>query len=258
MCPCTPDPVGCAQLSVHSPLKCRIPYLLARQLLLPRNQRATDARAQADRDATGSVTISSPKGLPVVYTLDGTVPTAKSAVYRSAIALPRGGTVQAACLRPDGGLGILASKDLAGLFPSGWKVVGVESQLDNSPASNAIDGNSATIWETTASANPAASHQITVDMGSVQRIAGFTYLPRQDGVREGIVQSYRFETSADGATWTIDSDSGHFGNVRNNPVVQEVSFAPVDARFFRFTALQTNDGRASAAEVSVLPADGNH
>src|ERR1039457_3902904 len=52
----------------------------------------------SDRDANGSVTISSPKGLAVVYTLDGTVPTAKSAAYRSAIALPRGGMVQAACL----------------------------------------------------------------------------------------------------------------------------------------------------------------
>ena len=212
----------------------------------------------SDRDASGSVTISSPKGLPVVYTLDGTVPAAKSAVYRSAIALPRGGTVQAACLRPDGRLGMLVSKDLAGLSPIGWKIVSVDSQLDNSPAANAIDGNSATIWETTASADTAAPHQITVDMGSVQRIAGFTYLPRQDGVREGIVQTYRFETSPDGTNWTIDAESGRFGNVRNNPMVQEVPFAPVNARFFRFTALQSTDGRASAAEISVLPADVDH
>jgi alpha-L-fucosidase len=212
----------------------------------------------SDRDAAGSVTISSPKGLPVVYTLDGTVPTAKSAVYRSSIALPRGGMVQAACLRPDGRLGMLASKDLTGLSPIGWKIVSVDSQLDNRPAANAIDGNSATLWEATPSADPAASHQVTVDMGSVQRIAGFTYLPRQDGLSEGIVQTYRFETSSDGTNWTTNADSGRFGNVRNNPVVQEVPFAPVSARFFRFTALQSANGQASAAEISVLPADGDH
>jgi alpha-L-fucosidase len=91
-------------------------------------------------------------------------------------------------------------------------------------------------------------------MGRVERIAGFTYLPRQDRVRDGIVQTYRFETSVDGTNWTTDVDSGHFDNVRNNPMVQEVPFAPVNARFFRFTALQSPNGQASAAEISVLPA----
>ena len=209
----------------------------------------------SDRGVTGLVTISSPKGLPVVYTLDGTVPTAKSAVYQSPIALARGGVVQAACLAPDGRLGMLASKDLAGLAPIGWKIVSADSQLADDPAANAIDGNSATVWLTPPSADPASPHQITVDMGRVERIAGFTYLPRQDRVRDGIVQTYRFETSVDGTNWTTDVDPGRFDNVRNNPIVQEVPFAPVNARFFRFTALQSTNGQASAAEISVLPAE---
>src|ERR1035437_1770168 len=209
----------------------------------------------SDRGVAGLVTISSPKGLPVVYTLDGTVPTAKSAVYQSPIALARGGVVQAACLAPDGRLGMLASKDLAGLAPIGWKIVSADSQLADDPAANAIDGNSATVWLTPPSADPASPHQITVDMGRVERIAGFTYLPRQDRVRDGIVQTYRFETSVDGTNWTTDVDPGRFDNVRNNPIVQEVPFAPVNARFFRFTALHSTNGQASAAEISVLPAE---
>ena len=209
----------------------------------------------SDRGVTGLVTISSPKGLPVVYTLDGTVPTAKSAVYQSPIALARGGVVQAACLAPDGRLGMLASKDLAGLAPIGWKIVSADSQLADDPAANAIDGNSATVWLTPPSADPASPHQITVDMGRVERIAGFTYLPRQDRVRDGIVQTYRFETSVDGTNWTTDVDPGRFDNVRNNPMVQDVPFAPVNARFFRFTALHSTNGQASAAEISVLPAE---
>ena len=210
----------------------------------------------SDRDISGSVIIGSPKGLPVVYTLDGTVPTAKSPVYHSPVSLPRGGTLQAAYLTPNDKLGMLATKYFTGLSPIGWKIVSADSQDPGSPAANAIDGNSATIWQTAPGADSAATHQITVDMGSVERIAGFTYLPRQDGVREAIVQSYRFETSVDGVSWTTDVDSGRFGNVRNNPIVQEVSFAPVNARFFRFTALQSSNGRASAAEISVIPADG--
>jgi len=42
---------------------------------------------------------------------------------------------------------------------------------------------------------------ITVDPGKSHRIAGFTYLPRQDGTINGTVANYRFETSADGANW---------------------------------------------------------
>jgi alpha-L-fucosidase len=218
------------------------------------------APAISERDVNGSVTISGAKGGPVVYTTDGTVPTSRSTIYRSPIPLHRGGTVQAASLAPDGRLGMMASRYLAGLSPIGWKVVTVDDQGSdqaNSPAANAIDGNPNTIWQTRLNTDLALPHQLTVDMGSSQRIAGFTYLPRQDGSRDGVVETYRFETSVDGQNWT-NVDAGRFGNIDNNPVLQEVLFAPVDARFFRFTALQGlgAKGSTSAAEISVLPAEG--
>lgn len=211
----------------------------------------------SERDVNGLVTIGSGKGLPVVYTLDGTVPTLRSPVYRSAIALPRGGEVYAACLAPDGRLGMVTSKYFAGLAPIGWKVVSEDSQETNRPASNAIDGNPATIWQSRLDADKSLPHQLTVDMGSVQRIAGFTYLPRQDGSHDGVVENYRFETSVDGHDWITNVDSGRFGNIQNNPELQEVQFAPVRARFFRFTALKEigTNGWTSAAEISVLPAE---
>jgi alpha-L-fucosidase len=75
----------------------------------------------------------------------------------------------------------------------------------------------------------------------------------------GTVERYRFETSADSVTWITNVVSGRFANIRNNPGLQEVNFAPVDARYFRFTALQeiNRNGWTSAAEISVLPADGS-
>jgi alpha-L-fucosidase len=158
---------------------------------------------------------------------------------------------------PDGRIGMVTSKYFAGLAPIGWKVVSVDSEDANSPASNAIDGNPSTIWQTRLNADLALPHQITVDMGSAQRIAGFTYLPRQDGSQQGLVENYRFETSVDGREWITDVDSGRFGNIQNNPELQEVPFAPVNARFFRFTALKEigANGLSSAAEISVLPAE---
>ena len=215
------------------------------------------APAISERDANGSVSIEGAKNFPIVYTTDGTAPNSKSAVYHAPIALPRSGTVQASYLTPDGRLGMMGSKYFAGLAPIGWKVVHADSQDDNNPAANAVDGNPSTLWIARSNPPAASPHQITVDMGSSQRIAGFTYLPRQDGTHEGIVETYRFETSVDGQTWTIDVDSARFENIENNPVLQEVSFAPTTARFFRFTALKElgASGMASVAELSVLPAE---
>jgi len=79
------------------------------------------------------------------------------------------------------------------------------------------------------------------------------------GFTLGVVEKYRFETSADGVTWTTNIANGSFANIQNNPSLQEVSFAPVNARYFRFTSLQAiwNSGWTSAAEISVLPAAGS-
>ena len=97
-------------------------------------------------------------------------------------------------------------------------------------------------------------------MGASHRIAGFTYLPRQDGNPNGIVENYRFETSAG---WTQLDDQRCmrarlpiFGTTLR---FRKSAFAPVNARYFRFTALQeiNRNGWTSAAEISVLPAGGN-
>ena len=54
-------------------------------------------------------------------------------------------------------------------------------------------------------------------MGQPHRIAGFVFLPRQDGLLNGTADRYRFETSEDGKAWTVHVDGGSFANVRNNP-----------------------------------------
>jgi alpha-L-fucosidase len=98
---------------------------------------------------------------------------------------------------------------------------------------------------------------LTVDMGHALEIDGLTYLPRSDGKSEGIVDTFRFETSTDGQHWSVGIEHGRFGNIENNPMAQEARFVPVMARFFRFTALTAIKGSAgaSAAEIGVMPAD---
>ncbi|HEU6447392.1 MAG TPA: discoidin domain-containing protein [Verrucomicrobiae bacterium] len=213
----------------------------------------------SNRDAKGLVTISNTGGCKMVYTVDGTEPTVNSPVYIAPFAPPLGSTVQAACLMPNGQIGIVAAKAFVGLPTTGWKVVAVDSQetagADNS-AARAIDGDSSTFWHTRWNEDLKLPHFITVDMGQSHRIRGFVYLPRQDGNPNGTVENYRFETSMDGTDWTTNVVSGTFANIRNNPSLQQVNFAPVNARYFRFTALRevNGNGRTSAAEISVLPA----
>jgi alpha-L-fucosidase len=209
----------------------------------------------ADRDANGAVSLSDAKGLTIVYTTDGTVPTAKSAVYRTPLDLTSGGTVNAACVGKDGRIGMIVSKNVSGYAPLGWKVVAVDGQAvaqADTAAANAIDGKASTIWQLAEGALP---HSLTVDMGHELKIAGFSYLPRQDRNAGGVVDTYKFETSIDGQNWTAAVDQGRFGNIRNNPVLQEVAFKEVNARYFRFTALREVSGNnaTSVAELTVLP-----
>ena len=218
----------------------------------------------SDRSTNGAVSLSNLAGNKMVYTMDGSAPTASSTLYTSPIALPldHSVTVRTASLLPNGQLGIEGSRTFAGLMPIGWKVVSVDSEElagENNSGANAIDGNGATIWHTRWNADQHQPHTITVDMGKTNRIGGFTYLPRQDGLLNGVVEKYRFETSTDGVTWTTDIADGSFANIQNNPSLQEVAFAPVNARYFRFTSLQAiwNSGWTSAAEISVLPASGS-
>jgi alpha-L-fucosidase len=190
----------------------------------------------------------------VVYTTNGSIPTPKSAVYRSPIALPNGGTINAACIGADGEIGMMASTLFSGFAPAGWKVISQNDASEN--ASNAIDASASTLWETSDSSSP---HVITVDMGRDLEIGGFSYLPRQDKNLAGVIQEYSVETSADGTTWTTNINKQQFDNIKNNPIQQEVHFPAVTARYFRFTAYKDVNGTnlASAAEISVLPANAN-
>ncbi|MDR3458480.1 MAG: discoidin domain-containing protein [Verrucomicrobiae bacterium] len=216
----------------------------------------------SDRSTNGTVSLSNLAGNRMVYTLNGGEPTAKSVIYTAPIVLPvdRGVTVRAANLLHGGKIGLSDSRRFAGLLPVGWKIVSVDSEetagADNS-AARAIDGDSSTIWHTRWHADQKQPHTLTVDMGTIHKIGGFTYLPRQDGLLNGVVEKYRFETSADGVAWTTNISDSLFANIQNNPSLQEVAFAPLNARYFRFTSLQAiwGSGWTSAAEISVLPAN---
>lgn len=211
------------------------------------------------RDSNGKVTISAGSGLQVRYTTDGSQPGAASNLYQGPFDLPDGGVVRAEIV------GTQSAKDMLvigapvaqaeyGPLKNGWKILAVsseETRAENAAAKNAIDDDPATVWHTQWQAQqPRPPHSMSVDMGKELDLSGFTYLPRQRGPW---VSAYRFETSLDGKQWKSVSEN-EFGNIVNNPVQQVVRFAPVKARYFRFTAKSEAQGQpfVTVAELGVL------
>jgi len=208
----------------------------------------------SERHRDGFVTVTHPHALPIIYTLDGGEPTAGSPIYRGPIPLTEGGTVKAAVLTAAGRVGLVAGQTIIGVAPTGWTAQGTPS----GDAAKAIDADAGTLWETRVAADASSDTRpsLRVDMGAPRRIRGFAYLPRQDWNFQGVVDRYRFETSLDGTHWTTQIAAGEFGNIQNNPMLQEVAFAPTEARYFRFTPLRDvrQTGWAHVAEITVLPA----
>ena len=130
-----------------------------------------------------------------------------------------------------------------------WRIVSASSETANAPAKNVLDGNPQTLWQ---SAAPAPQN-IVLDLGENLSLNGFTYTPRQDGGRAGLVDRYEFLVSTDGKTW-IKAASGEFSNIANNPIEQTVRFTgPQTARFVQLSATHVVEGNfITVSEIGVV------
>ncbi|MFC1510587.1 discoidin domain-containing protein [Candidatus Omnitrophota bacterium] len=142
---------------------------------------------------------------------------------------------------------------------NGWKLKWTDSQEtkgENGRAVLAFDGKNNTCWHTEWATYPGTErdaqypHALSVDMGAVSSISGFTYLPRQDGTYNGTVKGYAFYVSIDGKNWT-KATAGSFVKSKTKKVV---IFKAVNARYFKFKALSEVNGNpwASVAEIDVV------
>lgn len=76
-----------------------------------------------------------------------------------------------------------------------WKVVYADSEETddaNNIASNVFDLQESTIWHTNYSKNPTPfPHQIVIDLGELKTITGFSYLPRPEANKTGMIKDYK-------------------------------------------------------------------
>src|SRR5690606_34183644 len=129
---------------------------------------------------------------------------------------------------------------------SAWKVI--INGLQGGDPSLAVDGDPHTLWVTSQLNLPAS---VTVDLGGIQLLKGFGYLPRQDGEKTGLISGYAFEVSRDGIDWQ-EVSKGEFSNVVANPILQYVAFdKDVEARYFRFTVKAVANADDSSSRASI-------
>ncbi len=113
------------------------------------------------------------------------------------------------------------------------------------PATNAFDGNPSTFWHTEWFSTIAPlPHELQINLGATHDLAGFTYLPRQDGVSNGKITHFEFYLSTDGVNWGAPISAGVFPN---SSAIQQITFSKQPARYIRLRALGEVNGQPATA-----------
>jgi len=168
------------------------------------------------------------------------------------------------------------SKGMAGLGTQGWTNAQFDNfRIDSLPgagqiipqsqmsatansasgyeAYKAIDGNTATFWNTPYSCiggcHPTVSlpQSITLSLGATYDVDKIRYLTRQDDNLSGAITSYNIYTSTDGTNFTKVAG----GNWAGTATEKNASFDPTPASYIRLEAVSALDGYVAADEINV-------
>lgn len=93
--------------------------------------------------------------------------------------------------------------------------------------------------------------EMMIEYDTPQSPSGFRYLPPQN-TRDGIITHYSLWASSDWSHWERLSQ-GEFSNIVNNPIWQNISFAPTKAKILRFDAERLYEGeRMGYEDIEVI------
>lgn len=117
---------------------------------------------------------------------------------------------------------------------------------------NAFDGDPSTLATT---APGRVNSEFVIDLGSEQKVSGFSYLPPEDAAA-GRVFTYNFFTyDESGRKWILQPSANEFSNITNNPIERNVYLAePVTTRYVMLLPLREAEGgdKVSIAEFKLL------
>lgn len=96
-----------------------------------------------------------------------------------------------------------------------------------------------------------ATEPLVLDMVEPALIKGFAYSPKQNG-EDGVIVTYRLESSLDGNDWDVLAEEIMFDNIVNNPVSQHVQFQPsIYVRFLRLIPIRVENTSGSSQTYGV-------
>ncbi len=190
------------------------------------------------------VITASENAVEIYYTKDGSVPTRSSYKYVQPFLQNTSAVIKAIAYdEKSGGKSKVVQVEL-NKSSTKWKVL-----HNDENAQLTIDGINNTSW---VSDNNKSDAELIIDMGENITVNGFTYLPMQNEPVSGIITKYEFYVSYDNRIWTRMS-KGEFGNIENSPILQQVEFGKIAARYIKLVATKTVDRMPAAyAEVGVL------
>jgi alpha-L-fucosidase len=184
----------------------------------------------------------------IYYTLDGTDPTLNSSKYSGPIKTSDSKLLLKAMAHDAAsGKNSSVTTEQFDISRNNWKVIGIEDKNAN----NMLDGDPNTEWYQSKSNKMPVD--LVIDLGKVENVSGFKYLPDQHWWGSGIITQYSFFVSIDGENWK-QVNAGEFSNIKNNPVWQVKPFAVEKVRFIKLRALRNtqNNDAVGYAEVDVI------
>lgn len=203
------------------------------------------------REKSGEITIiPADAGSEIYYTIDRSNPTSKSIKYNQKISTNnKKVTVKAIAYNAVTGKSSPITEESFDIGRQKWTILNTTDK----DAEKALDGNPETVWHQNKNQNQKLPIDLIIDLGQIENLAGFKYLPDQDLRSKGIITNYKFYTSTDNKTWKL-TDEGEFSNINNNPLWQSKTFKSVKARFIKLQALKNTkeDQIAGYAEFDVI------
>jgi alpha-L-fucosidase len=141
----------------------------------------------------------------------------------------------------------IVSSDPTVLATTDWKIVSATAP----GAEKLLDNDAKTIWVQPAP-EPGKPASVTVDMGQVRDVAGFSLTPsRQVMVDAAPPRGYVVETSVDGTSWT-PAGAGEFSNIAYALSTQRLPFTSVrPVRYLRLTFAEMSKPAAKLAIAGI-------
>jgi galactose oxidase len=142
--------------------------------------------------------------------------------------------------------------DAAPIDRTGWTATSDSFQAGNDPG-KVLDGDANSIFHSEYSPNlRPLPHHITIDMKQTYQVNSLTYLPRQDGSRNGNVGRHTIQLSSDGIDFRPPVAIGTY---LDDSTQKTSIWATEPARYVRLTALTEAGGRGpwmSVAEINIF------